>query len=105
MYAYSNNTTMVKRNSTDTLFFLIVLNIFVNFQGLLYRMTRLGLGFQDDLKIGNSQGRVVALSCKMVGGGTDGSLDLCARVCLIDEHERILFESYVAPNIPITNYR
>ncbi|XP_049371506.1 uncharacterized protein LOC125836373 [Solanum verrucosum] len=73
--------------------------------GLLYRMTRLGLGFQDDLKIGNSQGRVVALSCKMVGGGTDGSLDICARVCLIDEHERILFESYVAPNIPITNYR
>ncbi|XP_027769993.1 zinc finger protein 319-like [Solanum pennellii] len=73
--------------------------------GLLYRMTRLGLGFQDDLKISNGQGKVVALSCKMVGGGNDGSLHLCARVCLIDEHERILFESYVAPNIPITNYR
>ncbi|KAM3250671.1 RNA exonuclease 4 [Capsicum chacoense] len=71
--------------------------------GLIYRMARLGI--QDDLRIENSHGRVVALSCKMVGGGSDGSLDLCARVCLIDEHERILFHSYVAPNLPITNYR
>ncbi|PHT29866.1 hypothetical protein CQW23_30537 [Capsicum baccatum] len=71
--------------------------------GLIYRMARLGI--QDDLRIENSHGRVVALSCKMVGGGSDGSLDLCARVCLIDQHERILFHSYVAPNLPITNYR
>ncbi|KAJ8544962.1 hypothetical protein K7X08_017545 [Anisodus acutangulus] len=63
------------------------------------------LGIQDDLRIENSRGTVVALSCKMVGGGIDGSLDLCARVCLIDEHERIIFHSYVAPNLPVTNYR
>ncbi|KAJ8549899.1 hypothetical protein K7X08_033606 [Anisodus acutangulus] len=71
--------------------------------GVLYRMAKLGI--QDDLMIENSRGRVVALACKMVGGGSDGSLDLCARVCLIDEHERILFHSYVAPNLPVTNYR
>ncbi|XP_055806065.1 RNA exonuclease 4-like [Solanum dulcamara] len=71
--------------------------------GLLYRMAR--LGFQEDLRIDHIRGKVVALSCKIVGGGIDGSLDLCARVCLIDEHERILYDSYVEPNIPITDYR
>ncbi|MCI22753.1 apoptosis-enhancing nuclease-like, partial [Trifolium medium] len=40
----------------------------------------------------------------MVGGGSDGSLDLCARVCLIDENENIIFHSYVTPPIPVTNY-
>ncbi|XP_055805767.1 RNA exonuclease 4-like [Solanum dulcamara] len=74
-----------------------------NNNGLLYRMANLGI--QDELRIDNSRGRVVALACKMVGGGSDGSLDLCARVCLIDEHERMLFHSYIKPNIPVTNYR
>ncbi|KAF3660225.1 putative protein kinase PVPK-1-like [Capsicum annuum] len=74
-----------------------------NNNGLLYRMANLGI--QDELRIDNSRGRVIALACKMVGGGSDGSLDLCARVCLIDEHERILFHSYIKPNLPVTNYR
>ncbi|XP_009758098.1 RNA exonuclease 4 [Nicotiana sylvestris] len=74
-----------------------------NNNGLIYRMANLGI--QDELRIDNSRGRVVALACKMVGGGSDGSLDLCARVCLIDEHERILFHSYIKPNLPVTSYR
>ncbi|MCD9558774.1 hypothetical protein HAX54_016391 [Datura stramonium] len=74
-----------------------------NYNGLLYRMANLGI--QDELRIDNSRGRVVALACKMVGGGSDGSLDLCARICLVDEHERILFHSYIKPNLPVTNYR
>ncbi|GLT71446.1 hypothetical protein SLA2020_434620 [Shorea laevis] len=41
----------------------------------------------------------------MVGGGSDGSLDLCARVCLIDGDENVIFHTYVLPQIPITNYR
>ncbi|KAF5479585.1 hypothetical protein F2P56_000394 [Juglans regia] len=49
--------------------------------------------------------QVVALACKMVGGGSDGSLDMCARVCLIDESENIIFHTYVKPPIPVTNYR
>ncbi|XP_058083184.1 RNA exonuclease 4-like isoform X2 [Magnolia sinica] len=48
---------------------------------------------------------VVALDCEMVGGGSDGSLDLCGRVCIIDEDENVLFHSYVIPQIPVTNYR
>ncbi|KAL3813791.1 hypothetical protein ACJIZ3_015059 [Penstemon smallii] len=72
-------------------------------QALSYRMANLGI--QDDLRIDNSRGKVVALACKMVGGGSDGSLDLCARVCLIDEYEKIIFQTYVKPQLQVTNYR
>ncbi|KAK1302317.1 hypothetical protein QJS10_CPB12g00200 [Acorus calamus] len=54
---------------------------------------------------GRRDPRVVALACKMVGGGSDGSLDQCARVCLIDEDENIIFHAYIKPQIPVTNYR
>ncbi|CAK9151036.1 unnamed protein product [Ilex paraguariensis] len=47
----------------------------------------------------------IAIDCEMVGGGSDGSLDLCARVCLIDEDEKLIFHTYVLPQIPVTNYR
>ncbi|XP_024933610.1 uncharacterized protein LOC107425975 isoform X2 [Ziziphus jujuba] len=47
----------------------------------------------------------IAIDCEMVGGGSDGSLDLCARVCLIDEDEKLIFHTYVQPQIPITNFR
>ena len=67
------------------------------------------LGIRDNLNmdnIGRARGsQVVSLACKMVGGGIDGSLDVCARVCLIDENENILFHTYVKPTIPVTNYR
>jgi len=74
-------------------------------QGIIGRFSNLGL--RDNLAIsGGVRGpQVVALACKMVGGGSDGSLDLCGRVCLIDEHENIIFHSYVKPPIPVTNYR
>ncbi|KAI9078068.1 hypothetical protein K1719_039993 [Acacia pycnantha] len=70
--------------------------------GLIGRFANLGI--RDNLTIGRGP-QVVALACKMVGGGSDGSLDLCARVCIIDERENILFHSYVKPPIPVTNYR
>lgn len=67
------------------------------------------LGIRDNLSTidnGGARGpQVVALACKMVGGGSDGSLDLCGRVCLIDESENIIFHAYVKPTIPVTNYR
>ncbi|KAJ7974565.1 RNA exonuclease 4-like [Quillaja saponaria] len=74
--------------------------------GLLGRLANLGI--RDNLNIGNGGARgplAVALACKMVGGGSDGSLDLCARVCIIDENENIMFHTYVKPTIPVTNYR
>lgn len=54
---------------------------------------------------GGITGRAVALACKMVGGGSDGSMDLCAKVCLIGEDEHIIFQTYVKPILPVTNYR
>ncbi|CAN6481934.1 unnamed protein product [Victoria cruziana] len=48
---------------------------------------------------------VAALDCEMVGGGSDGTLDLCARVCLVGEDEQVLFQSYVQPLIAVSDYR
>ena len=47
----------------------------------------------------------VAMDCEMVGGGSDGSLNVCARVCLVDEDENLLLHTYVQPQIPVTDYR
>ncbi|CAM8927994.1 unnamed protein product [Rhodiola kirilowii] len=49
--------------------------------------------------------KAIAMDCEMVGGGTDGSIDICARVCLIDEEENLVFHAYIRPVIPVTNYR
>lgn len=76
------------------------------FQGLTTRMAVLGLRDNPTIDYTSSSSpRVVALSCKMVGGGSDGSLDLCARVCITDESNNVIFHTYVKPPLPITNYR
>ncbi|XP_020089248.1 uncharacterized protein LOC109710870 [Ananas comosus] len=73
--------------------------------GFISRMSRMSLQSSTD-NYGRTQGlQVVALACKMVGGGSDGSLDLCARVCLVGEDESIVFHTYIKPQIPVTNYR
>ncbi|KAG0610649.1 hypothetical protein M758_7G081400 [Ceratodon purpureus] len=51
------------------------------------------------------QSEAVALDCEMVGGGKDGSINICARVCLVDEHENVLLNTYVQPVLPVTDYR
>ncbi|XP_010435914.1 PREDICTED: apoptosis-enhancing nuclease-like [Camelina sativa] len=74
--------------------------------GLTSRMAALGLRDNAIIDYTSSRSpRVVALSCKMVGGGSDGSLDLCARVCITDESENVVFHTYVKPTMPVTNYR
>jgi len=47
----------------------------------------------------------IALDCEMVGGGRDGSANICARVCIVDEHENVLLNTYVQPILPITDFR
>ncbi|KAG0483510.1 hypothetical protein HPP92_011594 [Vanilla planifolia] len=49
--------------------------------------------------------KVIAMDCEMVGCGSDGSLDVCVRVCLVDINENVIFHSYVKPIIPVTDYR
>ncbi|KAI3791918.1 hypothetical protein L2E82_05784 [Cichorium intybus] len=72
-------------------------------KGLLHQFASMDI--QDDLIIDSGKTREVALACKMVGGGSDGSLDLGAKICIIDEYENILFRSYVKPHLPVTHYR
>ncbi|KAI5004626.1 hypothetical protein ZWY2020_031869 [Hordeum vulgare] len=67
-------------------------------QSLTRSMSRVG-------GVRGGRGGAVALGCKMVGGGSDGTLDVCARVCVVDEHEAVLYESFVKPLIPVTHYR
>ncbi|XVE83959.1 hypothetical protein DITRI_Ditri16bG0130700 [Diplodiscus trichospermus] len=74
--------------------------------GILARLANIGLHDILSIDNGNSRGpQAVALACKMVGGGSDGSIDLCARVCIIDENENLIFHAYVKPPAPVTNYR
>ncbi|CAN8266111.1 unnamed protein product [Cochlearia groenlandica] len=75
--------------------------------GLATRMAALGLRDKSatiDYTFSRSP-KVVSLSCKMVGGGSDGSLDLCARVCITDENDNVVFHAYVKPLMAVTSYR
>lgn len=78
-------------------------NLFL--KGLINQMSRLSLQSSIDFDARAYGAKVVSLGCKMVGGGSDGTLDLCARVCLVDEEENVIFHSYIKPQIPVTNYR
>ncbi|KAH0633690.1 hypothetical protein KY289_036650 [Solanum tuberosum] len=57
---------------------------------------------EDDMD--NIRGQeVVAIDCEMVEG--DLSQELCARVCLVDEDEKITFHTYALPQTPVVDYR
>lgn len=65
---------------------------------------------EDEVDISNGISSIrsreaIAIDCEMVGGVSDCSLDLCARVCLVDEDEKLIFHTYVLPQIPVTDYR
>ncbi|CAH2053306.1 unnamed protein product, partial [Thlaspi arvense] len=49
--------------------------------------------------------KAMALDCEMVGGGDDGSLDLCATVCLVDQDEKVILFTLVQPQQTVTDYR
>ncbi|KAL3849836.1 hypothetical protein ACJIZ3_011718 [Penstemon smallii] len=60
----------------------------------------------ENIENGNGNHReAIAIDCAMVGGGSDGTLDLCVKVCLVDEDENPIFHTYVLPQISVTNYR
>ncbi|KAL4558799.1 hypothetical protein LXL04_037001 [Taraxacum kok-saghyz] len=60
---------------------------------------------EDKNHMSNKYHEAVAINCQMVGGGSDGSLDVLGRVCLVDEEENIIFHTYVEPQLPVTDYR
>lgn len=48
---------------------------------------------------------VVALDCEMVGTGPRGCHSELARCSILDYHGNILYDKYVQPRQPVTNYR
>ncbi|KAG2306446.1 hypothetical protein Bca52824_026194 [Brassica carinata] len=48
----------------------------------------------------NTRLKAVAIDCEMVGGGDDGSIDICASICLVDEDEHVIFSTHVQPQPP-----
>ncbi|XGW09554.1 hypothetical protein V3C99_011663 [Haemonchus contortus] len=48
---------------------------------------------------------VIALDCEYVGGGTDGSDDLLARVSIVNEEGKIVYDKYVKPRERVTDFR
>ncbi|VDP14338.1 unnamed protein product [Heligmosomoides polygyrus] len=48
---------------------------------------------------------IVALDCEYVGGGTDGSDDLLARVSIVNEEGHIVYDKYVKPRERVTDFR
>lgn len=54
---------------------------------------------------GPSPSAVVALDCEMVGTGPGGCCSELARCSIVDYHGNVLYDKYVQPGQPVTDYR
>lgn len=50
-------------------------------------------------------GKHIAIDCEMVGVGEGGTAHALARVSIVDFHGRQVYDSYVRPRVPVTNWR
>lgn len=55
--------------------------------------------------LSSSPTTVVALDCEMVGTGPGGSCSELARCSILDYHGNVLYDKYVQPCQPVTDYR
>lgn len=53
----------------------------------------------------HEDGKYVAIDCEMVGIGPDGRDSALARISLVNWHGHVLYDSFVKPNVSITDYR
>jgi RNA exonuclease 4 len=51
------------------------------------------------------QTKYISMDCEMVGVGENGIKSTLARVTIIDWNYKVLLETYVRPNEPVTDYR
>lgn len=49
--------------------------------------------------------RVVAIDCEMVGVGPDGEDSILARVSLVNQFGKCIYDKYVKPTERVTDYR
>lgn len=52
-----------------------------------------------------SPSRLLSLACTTVGCGPGGSTSMLARVVLVNFRGATVFDSYVAPTMPVSDYR
>ncbi|KAK7068010.1 REX4, RNA exonuclease 4 [Halocaridina rubra] len=57
------------------------------------------------LKPVDSNTKAVAIDCEMVGVGIDGKESVLARVTIVDQHCRVIYDRYVKPREKVVDYR
>ncbi|KAI1078208.1 ribonuclease H-like domain-containing protein [Whalleya microplaca] len=62
---------------------------------------RINEGLAPNIEVG----KYIALDCEMVGIGTAGRESALARVSAVDYHGRQVYDSFVAPREPVTDWR
>ncbi|XP_076127701.1 apoptosis-enhancing nuclease isoform X2 [Alosa pseudoharengus] len=55
--------------------------------------------------IGRCPAKVVAIDCEMVGTGPDGHCSELARCSVLNYDGAVLYDQYILPSRPVTNYR
>ena len=55
--------------------------------------------------VGCSADRCIAIDCEFVGVGPNGSTSVLARCSIVNHHGHVLYDSYVKPKEPVTDYR
>ncbi|KAI0193826.1 ribonuclease H-like domain-containing protein [Astrocystis sublimbata] len=59
----------------------------------------------EGLAPGIEVGKYIAMDCEMVGTGPDGHDHMLARVSCVDFHGKQVYDSWVIPREPVTDYR
>ncbi|XP_007952515.1 RNA exonuclease 4 [Orycteropus afer afer] len=49
--------------------------------------------------------RALALDCEMVGVGPNGEESIAARVSIVNQHGKCVYDKYIQPTEPVTDYR
>lgn len=55
--------------------------------------------------IGRCPAKIVAMDCEMVGTGPEGHCSELARCSVLDYDGEVLYDQYIQPSRPVTNYR
>ncbi|TGJ84076.1 hypothetical protein E0Z10_g4679 [Xylaria hypoxylon] len=61
--------------------------------------------FNEGLASGVEVGKYIAIDCEMVGIGPKGQDHMLARVSCVDFHGKQVYDSFVMPREPVTDYR
>ena len=72
-------------------------------QGMFYAF--FGIHQPLILKLCDRITKRIALDCEMVGVGSDAKRHMLARVSIVNSHGRLVYDSFVAPQEKVVDYR